>query len=210
MNGVMRNESQRVALDVVDILDTYHRHGESDALLLLPWFLCASTSTVEIENLVWFEVAKNAERLRVPVWCEVIRRLKGDPRANEVRAHYFNDLGMFFLSAGDPRCKECFLSALRLTKDVGRRIRTLARLGIAHSLLFRDWTRAEKFYLAALALGNAAAPDSVHLPQLRERLDELDHDRRGVGNGFEARRREARAMAQDYADLLLATSVPSL
>lgn len=231
--------NSEVVLDVIDILSTYHHHGERDALLLLPWFLHAGTPLGEIQDLAWFEVAKNAYRLRVPVWCEIIRRLKGDPLANEKRAYYFNDLGMFLLLAGDPRSIQCFLSAMRLTKDVGRRIRTLARLGNAHSLLLRDWTRAKKFYGAAIALGEATVPDSRHLShlrELRETLEELKHSHRGIGDGlearlreaqlretlavleplrsvsdgFEARLREAQMMPQDFAGLLLIASVPSL
>lgn len=183
---------------------------EKSVVSLLPEVLSAATPIEYLDSLAMRMAEIGAYGLAVPVCCEVIKRLAADSARKEMRAYFFNDLAMFLLAAGDPRCIECGLKALRLNTDSGRRVRILGRMGEFYCVAYRDWTRAAKHYGAALRLGEATNYDPGKLHWVRERLFELELDRQGLSQLFESRRQEMQVMSTAYADLLRETVVPGL
>lgn len=196
---------------VAEVLESvFRRHGEVAAAAMLPEVLVSSTPTPCLARLARSLETAGAWRVLVPLWCEIIRRLATDPADREVRAYFFNDLGTFLLMAGDPRCTQCFLSALRLTRQDGRRVRTLARLGNAYCLMFQDLARAARFYRAALSLGEATGYCPIPMNRAEWRVEEFELYLRGLGQEFGARRRQGQAMGMVYADLLRGTVIPGV
>lgn len=145
----------------------------------------------------------------VTSWINIITGPAG-PEAAERRAYAYNDLGSFLRDAGDDRCFECFICALRLTRSPGRKMRTLGRLGDAAVLLHRDYERARKFYRAAIIVGNRAGCNPLHVQQARSRLEEIDLDRLGRHEEFNARRKDAASHNRAILPLLRDLEVPPL
>lgn len=94
----------------------------------------------------------NNYRIAVILWQEIIARLRGTAE-RELRAYYYNDLGIFLLRCGDGRAGECFHAALRLTRDQDRRGRTLIRYGKYLSLVRGEFDKAARLFAQARRLG---------------------------------------------------------
>ena len=90
-----------------------------------------------------------------------LARASGRSGDRERCAFAFNDLGLFLERAADLRCLACFRMALRLTKNRGRRIRTLIRLGKAHAQLRADRLSAMRCIGAAILEGWAQGEGSA-------------------------------------------------
>jgi hypothetical protein len=89
-------------------------------------------------------------------------------------------------------------------------MRTLGRLGDAAILLNRDYDQARKFYRAAIIVGDRAGCNPLHVQQTRFRLEEMDLDRQGRHEEFNARRRDAASHNRALLPLLRDLEVPPL
>ena len=124
----------------------------------------------------------------------LIARLQAQGKP-ERAAYHLNDLGIFLRDSGDLRAITCFHQALKLTRDKGRRIRTLRRLGDIYVVLLHDAGRARRHYMAAIRAGEQAGDKPTDTEQwgLIHRLKELGADEAGFSEMFARLRRDARA-----------------
>jgi hypothetical protein len=189
-----------------EIIRTWMRGGEEAARPLLVEYI-PECSTEDLRPLVAEMMFLNLYGLAFAALPVLLRRLAagGDP---EREAYSRNDLGIALMRCGDDRALGCFRRALALTKQAGRRMRTMGRLAEHHLIVRRDWERAAKFYRAAIVIGDRAGYNPLHVEQARMRLREIERDRRGESGELDGLRAETARAARVYRDALAVLEMP--
>ena len=197
------------------IISHFRKHGEAATAAMLRSFIgdvprtFSDLERLDLDRLADFFVLFNVPSLAAISWCGLIQALSG-PDEIERRAFLLNDLGSYLLAHADERSIQCFISALRLTRSPGRRMRTLGRLGDAHALIQKDWDRAERFYRAAILVGDKAGYNPLHIEQARMRLREVQLDRDGRSQEFQSLRADAAKKFEARSAFLRDLRVPQL